>query len=585
VLDNFEQVASAAQEVSGLLAASTRLKVLVTSRAPLHIRAEHELFVPPLEVPASSVRPSLAGLSDYPAIALFIDRARAIRSDFELNDENAVAVAEICVRLDGLPLAIELAAARTRLLSPQAMLVRMNRLLPLLTGGARDLPARQQTLRGAIAWSYDLLDEMEKCLFRRLAIFVGGCSFEAIEAIIDVQFSFDTGILDAMTSLIAKNLVTRGTAAVSGDRFAMLSTIREFAWEQLEASGELEVLSRRHASYFLALAEEAGPMLRSADQLAWIERLQADHENLRAALAWSQSPVGDISLGLRIAGALGWYWVLCSHVGEGQTIVGALLSASASLPTSAARALVLDSASLLHVWGGEYEATARFADESARAYREIGDDAGLGRALTAMLTTASSEGDPARLLRLYQEAMPLVCASGDRWYEAFLTSQLGAHAWLTGDHDAAWTLRREAVSYFKQIGDRWGIGLSTTLLAMIARLSGDYEQSATLYRAAILPLRELREGWIMSRALDGMAAVSAARDRHVVAAQLLGAAESLRDSVGTPIIAALRPDHARIVAEVEAALGSDALSAAWAEGRTLSYEEAVALALAQSPLN
>ncbi len=304
-LDNFEQVAAAAPQVAGLLADAPRLNILVTSRIPLHLRGEHEFAVPPLALPDFKHLPALAALTQYAAVELFIERAQAVRPDFAVNNDNAPAVAEICVRLDGLPLAIELAAARVKLLSPQAMLVRLEEPLKLLTGGARDLSARQQTLRGAIAWSYDLLDENEKRLFRRLAVFVGGCTLEAAEAVCHGGVDLRADVFDGIASLVDKSLLRQEEAPDGEPRFFMLETIREYAQERLTESGE--ELQNRHAEFFLNFAEQAEIEIHGFQQLKWLDRLEVEHDNLRAALGWLTHN-SKAQLGLRLAGALTDFW-------------------------------------------------------------------------------------------------------------------------------------------------------------------------------------------------------------------------------------------------------------------------------------
>ncbi|MBA2449954.1 MAG: adenylate/guanylate cyclase domain-containing protein, partial [Chloroflexi bacterium] len=303
VLDNFEQILTAALVVADLLATSPGLKMLVTSREPLRLRGEREYAVPPLGLPDVHHPPPVETLSGYAAVALFLERAVAVRADFAVTNENAAAVAEICTRLDGLPLAIELAAARMRLLTPQAMVGRLERRLPLLTGGARDLPTRQQTLRNAIGWSHDLLDEPERRLFRRLSAFVGGWSLEAAEEVCDLD---DLGVetLDGLESLVAKSLVKQGEDSSGEARFSMLETIREYAFGQLETSGEVVTVRHRHTQHFLKLAERAAPELRGPNQVAWLDRLTTDHDNARAALTWTQGEGGDLERALRLAAAL-----------------------------------------------------------------------------------------------------------------------------------------------------------------------------------------------------------------------------------------------------------------------------------------
>src|SRR5216683_3033064 len=333
LLDNFEHLVQAAPTVAELLATGPNLKIMVTSRAALHVYGEHEFPVPPLALPDSRSMPSLQVLLQCPAVALFVQRAVAAKPDFELNRETGPAVAEICARLDGLPLAIELAAARVKVLSPSSMRTRLASRLQLLTGGARDLPQRQQTLRAAIDWSYDLLDVAEQKLFRRLSVFVGGCTLEGAEAVCNTKDDLDLDLLDAMASMVDKSLAQQVEQAKGESRFAMLETIREYALEKLEASGEETLTKRAHAAYCLVLAEEEATEQIGAERSEWLERFASEHDNFRAALEWL-TETGDAEWGLRLGTALFRYWEIREYLAEGRDSMGRLLKlAGAATPT------------------------------------------------------------------------------------------------------------------------------------------------------------------------------------------------------------------------------------------------------------
>ena len=317
VLDNFERVWGAAPAVTEMLAGAPGLKVLATSRAPLGLYGEHEFPVPPLTMPDLERPPTLERLTQYEAVGLFVERARAIKPDFSITNESAPAVAEICVRLDGLPLAIELAAARIRMLPPKALLARLGNRLKLLTGGARDLPERQRTLRGAIEWSHDLLEEGEKALFARLSVFSGGRTLEAIEAVCDKEGDLPVDAFDGLSSLLEKSLLNQEEGAGGDPRFVMLETIHEFARGKLEESGKADEIKRAHAEFFLALAEEANQGLKGANQLGWLERLETEHDNMRAALSWALERK-EAELALRLGGALWRFWWMHDHYSEGR---------------------------------------------------------------------------------------------------------------------------------------------------------------------------------------------------------------------------------------------------------------------------
>jgi len=332
VLDNFEQVLEAAPNVADLIAACSQLRVLVTSRTPLRLSGEQEFPVSPLAVPGLERLPAPELLIANESVSLFVQRARGVLPDFELTVENTQSVAEICVRLDGLPLAIELAAVRIRLLSTQAMLSRLQGQLALLTGGARDLPARQRTMRATIEWSHELLVEEEKRLYRRLGVFAGGFTLVAAEAVCGDQGEPD--VLDVLSGLVGSSLVQRAEEAEGESRFRMLETVREYAGERLEAGGEAEEMRRRHAVYFLALTEEAEPELRGARQVEWLARLEADHDNLRAALGWSLGG-GDRELGLRLAGSLWFFWHTRGHWSDGRRWLEGALGEATAAPSAA----------------------------------------------------------------------------------------------------------------------------------------------------------------------------------------------------------------------------------------------------------
>jgi predicted ATPase/class 3 adenylate cyclase len=335
LVDNFEQVLEAAPMVTELLSSAPNLKVLATSRTPLRLYGEHEYPVPPLALPDPGQLPSVERLTQYEAVRLFVERAQAAKADFSITNESAPAVAEICHRLDGLPLAIELAAARIKLLTVQAMLARLGNRLRLLTGGARDLPERQRTLRSTIEWSYGLLEEGEKVLFARLSAFAGGRTLEAMEAICDAGGDLAVDVLDGLTSLVDKSLLKQEEGAGGEPRFVMLETIHEFAREKLRESGEAEDIRRLHAEYFLALAEEAEPAVEGEQQPAWLDRLEEEHDNIRAALSWSLGQDRDPELALQMGAALGEFWYLRGHFSEARRWLEEALAESGGTPTAA----------------------------------------------------------------------------------------------------------------------------------------------------------------------------------------------------------------------------------------------------------
>jgi predicted ATPase/class 3 adenylate cyclase len=400
VLDNFEQLVGAAPAVGELLAAAPRLKVMVTSREPLRIMGEQEFPVPTLAVPDGG-RGRLADLQAIDSVVLFVQRARLARPEFALTSENAGAVAQICARLDGLPLALELAAARIRLFEPEELLSRLERALSFLTGG-RDVPERHRTLRGAIDWSHDLLEEPERIVFRRLSVFAGGCTLEAAEAVCGRD---EVGLepVEAISALHDKSLLRREEASESQVRLTMLDTIREFARERLEASGEWPEIERRHAVFFVRTAEWAAPLLGGPDREQWLAKLDRELDNFRAAIRWAIQS-GESELGLRLAAALNSFWVFRGHLKEGRRHLEELLSLHTSGESPASRAAALSVTSDLAGWQGDYDVAHRLAEESLRMYRELGDMAGLAARLGVM-GFSRIEADPAEALRLLEQGV------------------------------------------------------------------------------------------------------------------------------------------------------------------------------------
>lgn len=513
VLDNFEQIIAAAPLVAELLAAGPHLQVLVTSRIALHINGEHEFPVPPLALPRRKPPPPVEMLSQYAAVQLFIERAQAVKPDFAITNDNVPAIAEICVRLDGLPLAIELAAARVKLLPPQAMLARLSGAtgsssLNLLTGGARDLPARQQTLRAVIAWSYDLLEAGEQALFRRLAIFAGGCTLDAMEAVCNAhdataQDAADEPTLDVfeiVSSLMDKSLLWQ--QETEGEpRFFMLETIREFAAERLDAGGERPVLGRRHAQFFLDMAEAAYPqLLGSADQASWMERLERDNDNLRAALSWLIDNEPD--LGLRLAVAVGRFWRVLGHDSELREALERALESGGQAPVEV-RILALREMGevLLRLggsgeWGSEarknYERAMQLMEESAQLSRETGSLKNLGRTLRTLGEGAHySGGDLQKARAYYEESLDIERTRGDSNGIAAALHYMGSLARDTGDLETARAHYEESAALFRNTRNTLGLARPLTHLAAIAYMQNDfaaahahYEKSLPIFRNA-----------------------------------------------------------------------------------------------------
>ncbi|MDQ4127773.1 MAG: tetratricopeptide repeat protein, partial [Actinomycetota bacterium] len=452
-LDNFEQVVEAAPFVGELLAACPTLKVLTTSRSVLRIYGEREFPVPPLQLPDPKRLPSLERLTEYEAVRLFIERARAAKPDFSVTDENAPAVAEICTRLDGLPLAIELAAARIKLLPAQAMLKRLGSRLKLLSGGgARDLPQRQRTLRGAIEWSHALLGEGDRVLFARLAVFAGGHSLEAVQAVCDARDDLPVDVLEGVSSLLDKSLLRQEEGSEGEPRFVMLETIQEYARERLQESGEAEEFKRLHARYFLTVAEEAEPELTGPGQLAWFERLESEQDNMRAALSWALD--NEPETARRLAKALARFWEMRSYFSEGSRWLEAALRRSGHA-NPAARADALTEAGMFAWRQGEYEKAAALHEEALALHRELGDERGIGFALNSLGAQELEKGDYERAEQLFEEALSLSRELGDRRTVGYALRNLGEVARHRGEYGRAALLGMESLSLFREVADEW----------------------------------------------------------------------------------------------------------------------------------
>jgi predicted ATPase/DNA-binding XRE family transcriptional regulator len=509
LLDNFEQIVESAPLVSELLAAAPGLKVLVTSRRPLHLSGEHEFAVPPLELPpqtaggavrGSRLQRSVAELTQYDAVRLFIERAQAVKADFTVTDENAPSIAEVCCLLDGVPLAIELAAARVRLFPPQALLAHLDKRLTFLTGGPHDLPARQQTLRNTLDWSYDLLDAGEKMLFARLSVFVGGCTLEAVQTVCNADDELPFDVADGVAALLEKSLLQQEQGVSCEPRFRMLETTREFALERLEASGEAEALRRRHAEYFLMLAETAEPELCRAEQLTWLQRLEQEHHNFRSALAWSQTSAAGVEIGLRLAGALGRFWQMRNHQSEGYAWLASILARPMAEP-SVERAKALNAAGFLVV----SLAQAKMLFEEALAIgRALGNTICIADALRGLETTIPLT-DAALRQALLEESLALCQALGDTWRSAMALDRLGFLARSQGDFGRAIERCEQSLTLFRQLGDRWGsVSSSYILIAARAGITHNYDELRPQINAIITQWRELGDKQSCAGALNDL---------------------------------------------------------------------------------
>lgn len=611
LLDNFEHLVSGAQAVAELLTMGPNLKVLVTSRAPLHIYGEYEFPVPPLALPDLKQLPSLDSLLQYSALALFKERAAAVNPGFELTEENAAAVAEICARLDGLPLAIELAAARVKLLSPAAIQQRLASRLQLLTGGAKERPARQQTLRGAIDWSYNLLNEAEQKLFRRLSVFVGGCTFEAVEAVCNTKDDLGLDPLDAMESMVDKSLVRQVESITGEPRFVMLETIREYGLEKLAASEEEELIRRTHAAYHLVLAEEGAAETSDSESSEWRDRLKLECDNVRAALKWLLES-RNAEWGLRFGAALFPFWQTGEHLAEGRDLLGKLLKLADPVP-SKIRARALFAAGVLAGEQGDYGAADPLIEESLKICQVLGDHHGRAVSLNALAVHARHRGDIVASQSLLEESLKLWREIGDQLAIARALSNLASVVKMQGDYEKARALYEDSVSIFRDLGNRSGIAWSLNYQGDVARDQGDSQAAAKLYQKSLVAFRELGDqsgiasaladlGNVardqrnfaeaqalfheslcifqqlehkrgIARLLECLAGSAAAQSKPERSLRLAGAASAIRQSIGAPLTSDEQAKLETSLAPARKALSKGAK--AWLEGWAMPVEEAI----------
>ncbi|HEV2124748.1 MAG TPA: tetratricopeptide repeat protein [Chloroflexota bacterium] len=616
VLDNFEQVLAAGPSVADLLMACPRLKVLVTSRAALRVTGEHSFPVPPLDLPQLEPNDdsSLGEIPRSEAVRLFVERAQAVDPNFDLKQANAPVIAEICQRLDGLPLAIELAAARSNTLPPAALLARLERRLPLLTGGARDQPARLQTMRDAIAWSYDLLLPDEQAVFRRLAVFAGGCTLEAAEAVVNVDSGLELAVLDGISSLVDKSLVIRVEGPDGEPRFTMLETVREFGLEQLAASGEQDDARQCHVMHYLAVAEEAAPRLRGRDQMAWLDRLEAEHANLRVAIQWSIER-GEAEVTLRLVGALHWFWYLRGHWGEGRRWLERALTLAPDRSVTAAGTKTLAGAGILAFAQSDYPAARAWLQESLAGCEERGDVAGSAYALHFLGMAALLPGEAAAARALLKESVSAFRQAGDRWGVATSLCSLGV-AVMQLEVDESRAYLEESLTLYRELGETYGVARALQYLGEAARVGGDYvlarrlyEESLTLYRAlghrntAASVVHNLgyvaqHEGNLrlgascfaealavhvehgdrrnIGHCLGGLAGMAGLLGYPEQAAQLFGAADNVLAKAGASMFFVDRLDYDHNKAAVRALLGEPPFDTALVAGKALVLDEALA---------
>lgn len=571
LLDNCEHVLTDTAAVAAeILKAAPGVKVLATSREPLHLPGEREIAVAPLALPPADRWHSPAELTQYEAVQLFVARVQEVQAAFAVDASNAAAVAEICARLDGLPLAIELAAARVKLLPPAALLRRLEQRLPLLTRVARNLPERQRTLQAAIAWSHDLLTSEEQALFRRLSIFAAGCTLEAAAAVADPRDELD--IYERLTSLLDKSLIKSEDRA-GEPRFSMLETIREFALQALQDSGEEAEIAGRHARIFRDLAERAEPALLSGNDAArWLTELDTEHENIRAALGWSLA--NDSATAVRLAGALSRFWMARGHLSEGRArLESAVAIASDHDPRAAAK--VRDGAGRIAWVQGDFAQSVSLHEESLAYWRTTNDQVGIGWAETSLADAVAAEGDDARAIALYEVALQRFRAANDLQGISIVSNNLGVRAQNRGDLERAAALYEAALAIDYQLGDTTSIAVALGNLGDIALDQGRVADAAERFRSSLQLAWELRDVVISLQGLVGCGRVAVQMGDVRRGALVLAAAEAQSESLGTPLQPDERVGFDSAVAKIMSALGPGEGPRVWQAGREAEFVSVV----------
>ena len=575
VLDNFEQITEAAPMVGELLSGSLNLKILVTSRVRLQLRVEHEFILQPLLVPMDK-RLTADELKEYPSVSLFVERAQAVKPAFTLTEDNAPAIAEICRHLDGLPLALELAAVRIKLLAPQAILSRLSDSLKLLTGGARDLPARQQTMRGAISWSYDLLEAEEKRLLNRLAVFAGGFTLDAADRVANAANDFEVDLLDAVASLVDKSLLSQREMASGEPRFRMLEVVREFALERLESSGEGREVKRLHAGFYGQMAETAGPELLGGKTAEWLDRLEQEHDNLRAAIEWSLE--NEPENALRIVGVIRNFWFTRGHLSEGFKWTRAALERGGEEADTKLRATAFLVMGNLSWRQGELEAAERSLQECLRLARELDEKNLIARSLGTLGIVKTQQGDLTQAKALAEESLMIAREMNDKPLITARLNDLGETARLQEDYESARKFYEEAAALARQRSAKISISVPVLNLAMIACLQKDYKAALSFALEALKTCEELGDKVYTGLSLGIFAALAAAAGEVEKAAQLFGAMQAVYDAMGYKLEKADQIFLDRYTGEAREALGERGFEVAFREGQSMRLKKAIALA-------
>ncbi len=578
VLDTFEHLLDAAPLVGSLLEACPRLTALVTSRAALNLRGEHEIIVSPLDLPKDPQHIGGDELHQYAATALFLERAQGLTFDISIEDAAGPLVAEICHRLDDIPLAIELAAARVKHLALKGLRDHLEHRLRVLTGGPRDLPPRQRAMRDTVAWSHDLLERNEQTLFRRLSLFSGGWTLQAAEFIAGTKDEpFD--VIAGISALVDQNLVLLEGDSGHGPRYVMLDVIREYAAEQLNVCGDTDAIGRRHAEYYLRLVEEAEPELLGANQGAWYRRLDREVPNFRAALRWSIRS-GDADLALRLAGALWQFWRRYGDFTEGR----GWLEEALAMPGehARARAKALWGIAWLAYHQADYAYSQKLGEQLLALARHGDDPLALRNALTIAGQVGMAQARYLEALAPLGEALAICRQLGRSWHLASSLLNLGVATMHTGDSGHAEGLLEDALSLYEELGDRYFSARALGELAYAALLRGDPERAERLCMIALRTFRELGETWGIAEALEGMSAISAAQHDAERAARIAGAAEAIRETNATQAHPFDRVITERCLADARARADESVWQAAWEEGRMMPLDQAVEYSIGEA---
>jgi predicted ATPase len=559
-----------------LLQSAPGLKVLVTSREPLHLYGESEFPVSPLEIPNLDELPALEELQHYPSVALFIDRARAVNPDFVLSGANARAIAELCVRLDGLPLAIELAAARIKLLSPNAMLGRLGIRFSWLTSGVSHSPARHQTLRKAIDWSYDLLEEGELRLFERLSVFAG-CTIEAVEAVCDADAKLSLIVFEQLASLVDKNLIVREETGNGEPYFRMLETIREYAREKLEASGEAKTIQQRHFTYFVKLAEMAEAQRRGPEEGLWLQRFEIEHDNLRAALNYGLERE-EAEATLRLAATLEWFWSLRGYLSEGSKWMDRVLTECQNVSASV-RTKTLQAAEHLAQKRGDFLQKKRYAQEHFDLSRSVDDSAGIAWAYHSLGDVARDlEGDYEQAATLLDESVAIFRELGEKRGMAGALNCLGEVARCQEKYQQAKRFYEESLSLERQLDDKERVALVSFNLGSVELYQGALDDADSRFKTSMALSQELGNKSIIALCLSGLAGIRRERGNPRQAARLLAAASFINETIGARLDKADRTEWDRILASIHADLDPMSFAKAWARGEKMTMEQAISYA-------